>query len=142
MNEYTVSDITVGMRVSFTKKITAEMEHSFRMISGDNNPLHCNDDFAREISGGRYKSHVTYGMLTASLYSTVAGMYLPGKYSLIHSFEELSFMKPVFVEDELTVEAEVIDKDENLKLIRLKIMIKNQDDKTVSKARMKVLVMK
>lgn len=69
-------------------------------------------------------------------------MYLPGKYSLIHSFEELSFLKPVFVGDVLTVEAEVTDKEKALKLIRLKIVIKNQDNKTVSRARMKVLVMK
>jgi len=81
-------------------------------------------------------------MLTASFYSTVAGMYLPGKYSLIHSFDEISFMKPVFVGDELTVNAEVIDKDEALKMIRLKIIIKNQDNKKVSRAKMKVLVMK
>ena len=81
-------------------------------------------------------------MLTASLYSTVAGMYLPGKYSLIHSFEELSFTKPVFVGDDLTVEAEVTDKEIALKLIRLKVTIKNQNSKLVSKAKMKVLVMK
>ena len=80
--------------------------------------------------------------MTASFYSTVAGMYLPGKYSLIHSFDEISFMKPVFVGDELTVNAEVIDKDEALKMIRLKIIIKNQDNKKVSRAKMKVLVMK
>ena len=95
-----------------------------------------------EISGGNFKGHAAFGMLTASFYSTVAGMYLPGKYSLIHSFDEISFMKPVFVGDELTVTAEVIDKDEALKMIRLKIIIKNQDNKKVSRAKMKVLVMK
>ena len=88
------------------------------------------------------RAHAAFGMLTASFYSTVAGMYLPGKYSLIHSFDEISFMKPVFVGDELTVTAEVIDKDEALKMIRLKIIIKNQDNKKVSRAKMKVLVMK
>ena len=67
---------------------------------------------------------------------------MPGKYSLIHSFEELSFTKPVFVGDDLTVEAEVTDKEIALKLIRLKVTIKNQDNKPVSKAKMKVLVMK
>ena len=81
-------------------------------------------------------------MLTASLYSTVAGMYLPGKYSLIHSFDEISFMKPVFVGDELNIYAEVIDKDVALKMIRLKIVIKNQENKKVSRAKMKVLVTK
>lgn len=142
MNEYTIEEIQVGMSASFKKLITKEMEDSFRVITGDENPLHKEDDFALEISGGNFKDHAAFGMLTASFYSTVAGMYLPGKYSLIHSFDEISFMKPVFVGDELTVTAEVIDKDEALKMIRLKIIIKNQDNKKVSRAKMKVLVMK
>ena len=142
MNEYTIEEIQVGMSASFKKMITKEMEDSFRVITGDENPLHKEDDFALEISGGNFKGHAAFGMLTASFYSTVAGMYLPGKYSLIHSFDEISFMKPVFVGDELTVNAEVIDKDEALKMIRLKIIIKNQDNKKVSRAKMKVLVMK
>ena len=142
MNEYTFDEIEVGMSASFKKLITKEMEDSFRMITGDENPLHKDDSFALEMSKGKYKSHVAFGMLTASLYSTVAGMYLPGKYSLIHSFDEISFMKPVFVGDELNIYAEVIDKDLALKMIRLKIVIKNQDDKKVSRAKMKVLVTK
>ena len=142
MNEYTIEEIQVGMSASFKKLITKEMEDSFRVITGDENPLHKEDDFALEISGGNFKGHAAFGMLTASFYSTVAGMYLPGKYSLIHSFDEISFMKPVFVGDELTVNAEVIDKDEALKMIRLKIIIKNQDNKKVSRAKMKALVMK
>ena len=142
MNEYTLAEIEVGMKAVFHKTITKEMEDAFRVISGDENPLHKDDTFALEISNGKFPGHAAFGMLTASLYSTVAGMYLPGKYSLIHSFEELSFTKPVFVGDDLTVEAEVTDKEIALKLIRLKVTIKNQDNKPVSKAKMKVLVMK
>jgi len=51
-------------------------------------------------------------------------------------------MKPVFVGDELNIYAEVIDKDVALKMIRLKIVIKNQENKKVSRAKMKVLVTK
>ena len=142
MNRYTFSDMKVGMKESFEKTVTAEMEDAFRMISGDENPLHKDDDFAREVSNGKYDRHVSFGMLTASLYSTMAGMYLPGENSLIHSFDEISFMKPVFVGDMLTVEGEVTEIDEAFKMIRLKVVIKNQDGKSVSKAKMKVLVMK
>ena len=117
------------------------MENKFRQISGDENPLHMDDSFAYEISGGKYSSHVTFGLLTASLYSTLAGMYLPGKYSLIHSLENLSFQQPVFTGDKLTVEGKVVDKDESLHLLRIKAVIKNQNNKTVSKAMMKVMVM-
>ena len=89
----------------------------------------------------RFEKHVCFGMLTASLYSTMAGMYLPGKYSLIHSLEEISFKKPVYAGDILKVEGEVIEKFDELKLIRLKVVIRNQDNNVVSKSKMKVLVL-
>ena len=142
MNEYTMKDIEPGLEASFTKTMTVEMEDAFRQITGDDNPLHRDDGFAKEIGGGRFRGHASFGMLTASLYSTMAGMYLPGKYSLIHSFDEISFLKPVFAGDELTVTGTVIDKNEDLKLIMLKVVIRNQDGKAVSRAKMKVLVLK
>lgn len=142
MNNYTLDEIQIGMQESFKKNITIDMEDAFRNTSGDDNPLHRDDEFAQEIAEGKFKGHVSFGMLTASLYSTIAGMYLPGKYSLIHSFDNLSFMNPVYAGDELEVIGKVIDKIDDLRLIVLKVVIKNQDKKVVSKAKMKVLVMK
>lgn len=142
MNEYTLENIRVGMKESFSRKITKEMEDAFRLISGDENPLHWDDDYAKGISEGKYEKHVTFGMLTASLYSTIAGMYLPGRYSLIHSFDELSFMKPVFAGDVLTIDGEVTEVDEAFKMIRIKTIIKNQNGEKVSRARMKIIVMR
>ncbi len=142
MNDYRFSDIEIGMEASFSKNVTIEMENSFRELSGDENPLHKDDEFAKDISDGKFQSHAAFGMLTASLYSTMAGMYLPGKYSLIHSFNELSFLNPVFVGDELTVTGQVVDKVDDLRLIVLKVSIRNQEKKVVSRAKMKVLVMK
>ncbi|MCR5640547.1 MAG: MaoC family dehydratase [Lachnospiraceae bacterium] len=142
MNEYTLDEIEVGMEASFQREITLEMENAFREISGDENPFHQDDAYAREIGEGKFRGHAAFGMLTASLYSTMAGMYLPGKYSLIHSFDELSFKQPVYVGDTLTVTGTVVDKNVDLRLIQLKVIIRNQGNKVVSRAKMKVLVMK
>ena len=141
MNTYTFDEIPVGLKCRFDRKITAEMEDTFRGLSGDENPLHRDDLFAREgIPGGRFPCHVTFGMLTASLYSTLCGMYIPGKYSLIHSME-LKFLQPVFADDTLTVEGTVTDKQEGLKLLLVKARIVNQNGKCVSKANIKVMVL-
>lgn len=142
MNDYTYKDITIGQCESFKKNVTFEMENAFRAISGDDNPLHIDDEFARETSNGKYASHVVYGMLTASFYSTLAGMYLPGKYSLIHSLDQIEFKKPVFIGDVLTVSGTVREKQDDLKLIIVDAAIRNQNDKVVSKASIKVLVQK
>lgn len=80
-------------------------------------------------------------MLTASLYSTLAGVYLPGKYSLIHSIDNISFKKPVYAGDTLTITGTVKEKQEDLNLILVSVKIMNQNQKLVSKAEMKILVL-
>lgn len=142
MREYTFEEIEIGLVESFQKKVTDEDEDMFRKITGDLNPLHMDDSFAKTRWGGIYRKHIAFGMLTASLYSTFAGMYIPGKYSLIHSIDHISFKKPVYSGDTLTVVGEVRDKVEELRLVKLDVRIQNQDDVTVSTASMKVLVEK
>ncbi len=142
MNEYTYGEIRIGQTESFSKEITLEMEDAFRKITGDENPLHKDDSFAEEIGGGRFQKHVSFGMLTASLMSALAGLYLPGKYSLIHSVEQISFKKPVFAGDILTVTGTVEDKRQGLNLIFIKVKITNQEGEVVLTALMKVLVQK
>ncbi len=141
MNELIYDEIEVGRRERFSIEITKEKEDLFRLICGDVNPLHMDDDYAIEVGEGKFKGHVTFGMLTASLYSTIAGVYLPGKYSLIHSMD-IKFQKPVYAGDILTVEGVVESKQDALKLLQLKVEIVNQMGKCVSKANMKVMVLK
>lgn len=141
MNEYLYSELYVGKKENFTVQVTKDLEDCFREMTGDCNPLHKDDDFAKEIGNGKFKSHVTFGMLTASFYSTLAGVYLPGKYSLIHSLD-IKFQKPVYIGDELIVSGEIVNKQDELKLIQIKATIRNQNSQNVSKADMKVLVMK
>lgn len=141
MNEFSFRELYYGQSESFRVTVTKELEDCFRMMTGDVNPLHLNDDFAQEVGNGKFRSHVTFGMLTASFYSTLIGVYLPGKYSLIHSLD-IKFQKPVYMGDELTVMGEVIGLQEELKLIQIKATIKNQMSQKVSQADIKVLVMK
>ena len=61
---------------------------------------------------------------------------------MIHSIENISFRHPVYLGDELLVIGEVIDKEENLNLVRLKVVIYNQEQHIVSTAYIKVLVLK
>ena len=142
MNEYTYNEIDINHTERFKIVITQEMEDCFRHITGDLNPMHSDDEFVKEVSSGKFKKHICFGMLTASLYSTFAGMYLPGKYSLIHSLESVDFKMPVYVGDELTVSGIVKEKQDGLNLIIIDIIIRNQDGKVVSKTRMKNLVQK
>lgn len=70
MNAYKLSDIFIGMKESFSRVVTAEMMDQFLEISGDENPLHNDETYAREKG---FPGRVVYGMLTASLISTLGG---------------------------------------------------------------------
>lgn len=142
MNEYTFKELEIGHEESFEACITEEMEDNFRVLTGDINPLHQDDMFALQIgNGGRFKKHISFGMLTAGFYSTLAGVYLPGKYSLIHSLE-IKFLKPVFAGDHLTIRGVLTEKQEELRLIQVKAKIVNVNNQSVSKAKLKIIVLK
>lgn len=133
MNEYRFGDLTLGMEESFGKEITGEMMEDFRRLSGDINPLHCETDFARERG---YKDRVVYGMLTASLISTLGGVFLPGKYCLIQSVET-KFTRPVYIGDVLTVTGKVAELHENVNQIKIQVTIANQNGEKVCKGILK-----
>lgn len=129
--------MTKGLSESFNVTVTEEMLDSFRQITGDINPLHNDEQFAREKG---YAGKVCYGMLTASMLSTLAGVYLPGERSLIHGIE-IMFSKPVFIGDTLTVKGTVYEINEAFGQITLKVEITNQNCIKVLRGKMKVGVL-
>lgn len=136
MNTYTYDEIEVGQAESFTVTVTEDMLASFKAITGDNNPLHNDEDFAKAKG---QPGRVAYGMLTASFLSTLAGVYLPGERSLIQQVE-IKFAKPVYIGDTLTVTGQVAEKNDTVQRIELKVTITNQDDAKVLRGKMGVLV--
>ena len=138
MNHYTYEEITIGQEESFLTIITEETMEKFYNITGDCNPLHRSDEYA---SSAGFEKRVVYGMLTASFLSTLAGVYLPGEYSLIHT-TETEFVKPVRIGDSLTIKGVVKEKDDKFKLIYLKVVITNQKGEKVCRAKMRIGLMK
>ena len=134
MNRYTFDEIVPGQTERFSATISAELMEEFRRITGDVNPLHCDDEYARQRG---YKGRVVYGMLTSSFYSTLAGVYLPGERALLHSVET-KLLKPVFIGDELTIEGKVAEKHDVFRTIVVKATITNQLGEKVSRATIQI----
>lgn len=133
MNEYIFDEITVGMEESFETVITKEKTDAFLFLSEDDNPLHTDEIYA---VGQGYHGKVVYGMLTASLFSRLGGVHLPGKYCLFYECN-VKFNRPVYEGDLLTVTGKVIEKIEfPLKRIVVKGIIKNKNKEIVSMARL------
>jgi len=93
-----IEDFQVGQHVTFTKTFTEEDMQRFIEITGDVNPLHVDDAFARKTKFGR---RVLQGMLTASILSTMVGMLLPGTGAIYRS-QTLNFLLPVYLGDTVT----------------------------------------
>ena len=129
MNHYTLAEMTPGLTEEFTVTVTPEMMDAFRAITGDVSPIHIDADYAK---GRGYPGRVVYGMLGASFFSTLAGVYLPGEHCLLHSVE-CKFAKPVFVGDTLTVEGKVAEVNDTFREITVKFSITNAAGQKVTR---------
>lgn len=113
--------------------VTERMQNLFTEMSEDVNPLHLDRDFAY----GGYKDRLVYGMCTASLYSTLVGVYLPGERCLFHECD-VHFCAPAYIGDVLTVRGSVKEIDPQFSRVVLKAELRNQDGVKVSRARLAV----
>lgn len=138
MNEFLYKDIYIGQNIEFLFDITEEKMKEFFNITQDNNPLHTDNIYAKEKG---YDQVVVYGLLTTSALSTLAGVYLPGKYSLIHSIE-INYVKPVFITSSpLKIKGEVIDKDDRFSRIKVKVSIMDNNNTKVCRGIMHIGVL-
>lgn len=134
MNRYGFEDLSIGMKESFSREITADMVENFCRMTGDVNPLHTDEEFAK---GKGFKDRVVYGLLTTSFLSTLAGVYLPGERSLIREVD-VKMKKPVFIGDVLTVTGEVESIREELGFFVMKVSIVNQNGDKVMRGTMQM----
>lgn len=133
MQEYTLRTIEKGISHSFSVKLTDDMLTTFAHLTGDMNPLHTDDDFARQDG---FPARVAHGMLVSSFYSTLVGMYLPGRHALLHGVDA-TLHNPAFVGDTLTVSGTVTYINEAFGQIEIKARVVNQDGSPISKAKIK-----
>jgi 3-hydroxybutyryl-CoA dehydratase len=88
---YFFEDLAEGMSASFEKRITDEDIVKFAEVTGDTNPLHLDDEFARESI---FEGRIAHGMLTASLFSAILGTRMPGP-GCIYMNQSIRFRAPV-----------------------------------------------
>ncbi len=130
MNSYKFNDLSVGMTEKFSVTITEDMMNKFIEITGDISPIHVNAGYAKEHG---FKTRVCHGMLFGSMFSTLAGVYLPGEHCLLHSVET-KFSLPVYPNDTLTITGKISEINDTFKTVFVKGTITNQEGKKVCKA--------
>jgi 3-hydroxybutyryl-CoA dehydratase len=114
--------LVVGSRASIRKAISEADIRLFAELTGDHNPLHLDDEFAKQT---RFGGRIAHGMLGAGLISAVLGTKLPGAGGVYLS-QNLRFVRPVRIGDEITAEAEVAEWNPLKRLVRLTTRCFNQ----------------
>lgn len=117
------SDIKVGDKATIEKKITDEDVRAFADLSLDHNPIHLDDEYAKD---GMFGKRIAHGMLGASLISACIGTKLPGENTL-YLGQDLKFTKPVYLDDTCVAEVEVIKMRDDKQIITLKTTVTTND---------------
>lgn len=117
----------VGESASLTRTITSDDIQSFARISGDENPVHLNETYAR---GTYFEGCIAHGMLVAGLISAVLGNELPGPGS-IYLGQDIRFKAPVRPGDTVTARVEITSWDPDKGRLNLLTEVANQDNVTV-----------
>ncbi len=108
-------DLSVGLRETIAKTVKNEDVIGFAELSGDHNPIHLSEHFARKT---RFGGRIVHGLYTASLISAVIGMRLPGP-GAVYISQTLNFLGPVKIGDVVDVSVEVVELTEKGRRVRL-----------------------
>lgn len=134
--KYTIDDIFVGQTASFDITVSEKTINSFSDLTGDYNPLHADEEFARRT---QFRQRIAHGLLIYSYASTIVGMYLPGENAAILN-HSARYLKPVKINDRLNVKGTVASKEPLLGKIVLNITITNQRNEIVTDGTITVMV--
>ena len=133
-----LQELYIGQKAEYSKVITKEMVETFSVISGDINPLHLDDNYAKNTI---FKGRIAHGILVSGLISAVIANKLPGE-GAIYLTQSLKFTKPVKLNDKITAAVEIISIDDENSKITLSTICRNAEGKIVIDGEAQVLVAK
>ena len=115
--------LEVGDSARIEKKVSESDIIQFAEITGDKNPVHLDEEYAKQTVFG---TRIAHGMLSAGYISAVLGMKLPGP-GAVYMGQTLTFLAPVRIGDTITATAEVTEIGAKRKTAKLKTTCTNQD---------------
>ena len=115
--------LEIGDTFSVSKEVTDELIRQFADVSGDYNPIHLDEEFAKET---RFGKRIAHGLLTASFISAVLG-YKLSERKIVYLGQTLRFKHPTFIGDTVTAKAKVIKIREDKAIVTIETICENQD---------------
>ena len=128
--------LQIGQTASLSRAISQSLVEEFARLTGDLNPVHLDDEWARATRFGR---RIAHGMIGASLISAVIGTKLPGS-GAIYLSQSLRFEAPMAIGDTITARVTITKLRPDKPIATLETICINQNDKTVIRGEALVLV--
>jgi 3-hydroxybutyryl-CoA dehydratase len=130
-------NIKVGDKFTKERLVTDELVRAFAEVSGDYNPIHLDEEFAKTTRFGR---RIAHGMLSGAFISAVLG-YEFGERKIIYLSQTLKFTAPVFIGDTVTTTATVANIRDDKPIVTLETVCTKQDGEVVVKGESAVMVL-
>jgi len=128
-------ELDIGTSATFSKTLTEDDLVLFAIASGDMNPVHLDEEFAKN---SMFKERIGHGMWTGAVVSATLATVIPGP-GTIYLAQEIQFKRPVKLNDEITVTLTVTDKIDKNRRVTLDCKVENQDGATVAIGEAKVI---
>ncbi|MCB1022817.1 MAG: MaoC family dehydratase [Acidobacteria bacterium] len=116
-------ELKIGDTFTVSKEVTDELIRQFADVSGDHNPIHLDEEFAKNT---RFGKRIAHGMLTSSFISAVLGYKLSVR-KVVYLGQTLKFRHPTYIGDTVTAKATVKNIRSDKPIIRIETICENQD---------------
>ncbi len=130
-------DIKIGNKFSTERKITDELIRKFAEVSGDYNPIHLDEEFAKTTRFGR---RIAHGMLSGAFISAVLGNEFKER-KIVYLSQTMKFVAPVFIGDTVTASGTVTRIREEKGIVILETLCTNQNGETLVKGEAAVMIL-
>lgn len=118
-----IDEMEIGQKETMIKTVSEEDIAMFGKVSGDMNPAHFDEEYAKTT---RFKGRIAHGLIPLSYISAIGGMQLPGPGSL-YLGQEVKFLAPVKIGDTITATIEAIELNKEKNIFKGRSYCVNQD---------------
>jgi 3-hydroxybutyryl-CoA dehydratase len=130
-------NIKIGDSFSKERLVTDELVRAFAEVSGDYNPIHLEEEFAKTTRFGR---RIAHGMLSGAFISAVLGYEFAEK-KIVYLSQTLKFTAPVYIGDTVTTTATITNIREDKQIVTMDTICTKQDGEVVVKGESVVMVL-
>jgi len=130
-------DEKIGDSYSTSREVTDELIRKFADVSGDHNPIHLDEEFAKKTRFGR---RIAHGMLSGAFISAVLGAEFKER-KIVYLSQTMKFIAPVFIGDTVTATGTVTKIREERGIVTLETICTNQSGETLVKGEAVVMIL-